>query len=162
MSSVEKAIANVLLYARGSKRRASRSSKKKTGRNDARMINNENSSGLVTDAIERMRISCFSARLTAPRIDNSAVQFSTITIVASAISPMAMARPANENKLIVCRIATRGIAVNSVLSRRMAIGPTAVRIFLRNSRVTTMSTTSSIAKVSKNCLSVAQIQAERL
>ena len=161
MSSVEKAIANVLLYANGSNRRASRSSRKNTGKNDARMIKSENSSGLVTEAIDRIRISCFSMRLTAPRIDNSAVQFSTITIVASAISPMAMARPANENKLIVCLKPTSGNAVNTTLKRRMAIGPMAVRTLLRNNRVTTMSTMSSIPKVSKNCLSVAQIQADR-
>ena len=101
VSSVENAIAKVLLYASGSNRRASRSSRKNTGRNDARMINNENRSGFVTEAIDRMRISCLSVRLTGACIDKSAVQFSTITIVASAISPMAIARPASENRLIV-------------------------------------------------------------
>ena len=84
-----------------------------------------------------------------------------MTIVASAISPMAIARPASENRLIVWLKPTSGIAVKSVLSSRMAIGPTAVRTFRRNSSVTTMSTTSSMPSVSKNCLSVAQIQAER-
>src|SRR5437762_1004593 len=83
VSRVENAIANVLLYANGSNKRASRSSRKNTGRNDARIINSENRSGLVTEAIDRIRISCFSVRLTGARIDNSAVQFSTITIVAS-------------------------------------------------------------------------------
>ena len=84
-----------------------------------------------------------------------------MTIVASAISPIAMARPASENRLIVCLKPTSGIAVKSVLSSRMAIGPTAVRMFRRNSSVTTMSTTSSMPSVSKNCRSVAQIQADR-
>ena len=87
------------------------------------MISSENSSGLVTDAIDRTRISCRSSRLTAPRIDSSAVQFSTITIVASAISPIAIARPASENRLIVWLKPTSGSAVNSVLSSRIAIGP---------------------------------------
>ncbi len=107
------------------------------------------------------QISSFSSRLIDPRIDNSAVQFSTMTIVASAISPIAMARPASENRLIVWRKPTSGIAVKSVLRSRMAIGPTAVRMFRRNSSVTTMRTTSSMASVSKNCRSVAQIQADR-
>ena len=43
----------------------------------------------------------------------------------------------------------------------IAIGPIAVRTFLRNSSVTTMRTRSSIPSVSKNCRSVAQIQADR-
>ena len=54
-----------------------------------------------------------------------------MTIVASAISPIAIARPASENRLIVCLKPTSGSAVNSVLSSRMAIGPTAVRMFLQ-------------------------------
>ena len=53
------------------------------------------------------------------------------------------------------------MTVNNVLSRRIAIGPTAVRMFRRNNSVTAMSTTNSMPNVSKNCLSVAQIQAER-
>jgi hypothetical protein len=162
VSTVEKAIANVLLYASGSNSRASRSSRKKTGRNDARMISSENSSGLVTDTIDRIRISWRSDRLTGPRIDSSAVQFSTITIVASAISPIAIARPASENRLIVWPSTASGSAVNSTLSSRIAIGPMAVRTFRRKSSVTRMSTSSSMPSVSKNCFSVAQIHAERL
>ena len=69
----------------------------------------------MTEAMDRMRISRLSAGLTSPRIDNSAVQFSTITIVASAISPMAIARPASENKLIVCLNPTSGNAVTMML-----------------------------------------------
>jgi len=76
-------------------------------------------------------------------------------------TPIAMARPANEKRLIVCLKPTSGNAVNTTLNRRMAIGPIAVRTFLRNNSVTTMSTTSSIPRVSKNCRSVAQIQADR-
>ena len=161
VSNVENAIAKVLLYASGSKRRASRCSRKNTGRNDVRMISSENRRGLVTDAIDRTRISCRSTRPTEPRRESSAVQFSTMTIVASAISPMAIARPASENRLIVCLKPTSGMAVNSTANNRMAIGPRAVRKFLRNSSVTAIRTTSSIASVSKNCRSVAQIQAER-
>ena len=84
-----------------------------------------------------------------------------MTIVASAISPIAIARPASENRLIVWPKPTSGSAVNSMLKSRMAIGPTAVRMFRRNSSVTRISTTSSMTSVSKNCFSVAQIQAER-
>ena len=84
-----------------------------------------------------------------------------MTMVASAISPMAIARPASENRLIVCLKPTSGNAVNSVLNSRMAIGPIAVRTFLKKSSVTTISTSSSTPRVSKNCLSVAHIHAER-
>src|SRR5438094_9383694 len=58
VNSVENAMAKVLLYASGSKSRASRCSKKKTGKNEARMIKSENRRGLVTDAIDRTSISC--------------------------------------------------------------------------------------------------------
>src|SRR5206468_4682685 len=101
VKNVENAIANVLLYAKGSNRRASRSSRKNTGRNDARMIRRENISGFATVAMDRMMICLFSAAMRFRRVDSSAAQFSTMTIVASAISPMAMHRPARENRLIV-------------------------------------------------------------
>ena len=60
------------------------------------MISSENSSGLVTAAIDWMMISLLLGAADGAALrDSSAVQFSTMTIVASAISPMAMpGRPA--------------------------------------------------------------------
>ena len=57
VNNVENAIANVLLYARGSNSRASRSSRKNTGKNDARMISSENVNGFARFVIEWMTIS---------------------------------------------------------------------------------------------------------
>ena len=71
-------------------------------------------------------------------------------MVASAISPIAIARPASENRLIVWLKPTSGSAVNNTPKSRMAIGPTAVRMFRRNSSVTTINTAISISSVSKN------------
>ena len=51
VSSVENAIANVLLNASGLKSRPSRSPRKKIGRNDVTMMSIENSSGLVIVAV---------------------------------------------------------------------------------------------------------------
>ena len=101
VSRVENAIANVLLNASGLKSRPSRAPRKKIGRNDVTMISIENSSGLVIVAVAWMIVSIRSAADTLPRRASSAVQFSTITIVASAISPMAMASPASANRLMV-------------------------------------------------------------
>ena len=65
------------------------------------MISIENSSGLVIVAVARMMVAIFSAAVRPGRRASSVVQFSTMTMVASAISPMAMASPASENRLIV-------------------------------------------------------------
>src|SRR3972149_9350243 len=108
VSRVENAIAHVLLYASGLKSRPSRSPRKNIGRNDVRMISIENNKGRVILAVDRMIVARRSWALRPARFDNSVVQFSTITIVASAISPMAIASPAKENKLIVWPSARRG------------------------------------------------------
>ena len=143
VSSVENAIANVLLNASGLKRRPSRAPRKKIGRNEVTMISIENSSGRVILAVARMIVSLRSAAVTSPRRASSAVQFSTITIVASAISPMAIERPASANRLIVWSNADSGSAVNSVPSRRMDTGATAARTFFSASAMTTITTISS-------------------
>ena len=57
-----------------------------------------------------------------------------MTIVASAISPMAMASPASENRLMVWPNAASGSAVNSVPSSSTQIGATAARTFLSATR----------------------------
>ena len=86
------------------------------------MISSENSSGLRHRRRSTWTIvsHLLGRRRRAPRSASSAVQFSTMTIVASAISPMAIARPASENRLIVWPKPTSGSAVNSVPSSRMA------------------------------------------
>ena len=60
VSSVENAIANVLLYASGLNSRPSRSPRKKIGRNDVTMISIENSSGFVIVAVASMIVASFS------------------------------------------------------------------------------------------------------
>ena len=84
-----------------------------------------------------------------------------MTMVASSMAPMAMHSPASENRLMVWPKAESGSTVKSVLSSRMAIGPTDERKLPRKSTVTRISTISSETSVAKNCFSVAQIQAER-
>ncbi len=143
MSSVENAIANVLLNASGSNIRASLSLKKNTGRNDARMISSENSSGRATPAIDCKMIRRFSFSFASGCAASSAVQFSTITIVASTISPIAMKSPASENRLMVWSNAASGIAVNRTPSSRIETGAIAVRALRRKSTVTTITTASS-------------------
>ncbi len=61
VSSVENAIANVLLKASGLNSRPSRSPRKKIGRNDVTMISIENSSGRVIVAVARTIVRIFSA-----------------------------------------------------------------------------------------------------
>ena len=72
-----------------------------------------------------------------------------------------LVEPRNEWPKIAAEPATVQSLYTGWIMILAAIGPIAVRMFLRNSSVTTMSTTSSIPRVSKNCLSVAQIQVER-
>ena len=143
MSSVENAIANVFVNASGSNSRASLSLRKNTGKNDARMISNEKSNGRATLAIDPSTIFRRSASVAFGCDASSAVQFSTITIVASTISPIAMNRPASENRLIVWWSADIGSAVNSTPSSRIVTGAIAVRRLRRNSTVTTITTPSS-------------------
>ena len=87
------------------------------------MISIEKSSGLVivggrlNDRAHLLRAAS-GAALRA----SCAVQFSTITMVASAISPMAIASPASENRLIVWPNAASGRAVNSVPSSSTQTG----------------------------------------
>ena len=81
------------------------------------MISIENSSGLVIVAVAWMMVAIFSAAVRPGRRASSVVQFSTMTMVASAISPMAIASPASENRLIVWPNSVSGSAVNSVPSR---------------------------------------------
>ncbi len=66
-----------------------------------------------------------------------------MTIVASAISPMAIASPASANRLMVWSKAESGSAVNSVPSSRMQTGATAARTFFSATAMTTMTTISS-------------------
>ncbi len=144
VSSVENAIANVLLNASGLNSRPSRSPRKKIGRNDVTMISIEKSSGLVIVAVAWMIVRSFSARVeVAPLRASCAVQFSTMTMVASAISPMAMASPASENRLIVWSNAASGSTVNSVPSSSTQTGATAARTFLSATAITRMTTISS-------------------
>src|SRR5437867_11547535 len=103
----------------------------------------------------------FSARLRFLCLDSSAVQFSTMTIVASSIAPIAIHRPARENKLIVWLNPAIGKTVNRTLSKRMTIGPAAVRSLLRKRIVTRLTITSSDTSVAKNSLRVAQIHDDR-
>ncbi len=56
VSTVENAIAKVLLNANGSNMRPSFSPRKKTGRKEAKMIRSEKKSGRATFAIERWMI----------------------------------------------------------------------------------------------------------
>ena len=90
-----------------------------------------------------MIVSIRSAAVALPRRASSAVQFSTITIVASAISPMAIDRPASANRLMVWSKRRGGRAVNSVPSSRMQTGATAARRFFSAAAMTTMTTSSS-------------------
>ena len=84
------------------------------------MISIENSNGRVIVAVARTMVSIRSAGVTVPRRASSAVQFSTITMVASAISPMAIDSPARANRLMVWSNADSGSAVNSVPSEQHA------------------------------------------
>ncbi len=161
VSNVENPIANVFVNASGLNIRASLSPRKNTGRNDARMISSENSRGRATPEIELRMIRRRCSPVASGCEASSAVQFSTITMVASTISPIAMKRPASENKLIVWLNPDIGIAVNNTPSSRMETGAIAVRTFRRNSTVTTMTTPSSYSSVMKKCCSVAQINCER-
>ena len=65
------------------------------------MMSIENSSGLVIVAVARMIVRILSRASRLACLASCAAQFSTITMVASAISPIAMASPASENRLIV-------------------------------------------------------------
>src|SRR4029453_17585120 len=102
VSSVENAMANVLLNASGLNRRPSRAPRKKIGRNDVTMISIEKGSGLVIVAVGWRIVAIRSARGRGGLRWRTGVQFSTITIVASAISPIAIDRPASAKRLMVC------------------------------------------------------------
>ena len=66
-----------------------------------------------------------------------------MTIVASAISPMAIASPASENRLIVWPNAESGSAVKSVPSSSTQTGAIAARTFFSATAMTRMTTISS-------------------
>ena len=107
------------------------------------MISNENSSGRAIFAIAATMISSLSAWLVLPRFASSVVQFSTITIVASAISPTAIASPASDNRLIVWPNAASGNTVNRQPSNSTATGAIAARP-LRNAQTMTSTTTREL------------------
>ena len=116
------------------------------------MISNENNRGRAILAIAAMMISSLSAWLVLPRFASSVVQFSTITIVASAISPTAIASPARDSKLIVWPNAASGSTVNKHPSNSTVTGATAARPLRNAQTMTIITTASSYAKRAQEIL----------
>ena len=158
-SSAAKAMENVLVHARGEKRRPSAPSSVKTGRKPTVMTRSEKKIGRPTSWSAEMTISLRTTPAAA--VSNFLWTFSTTMIAASTIAPMAMAIPPSDMMFAVSPICFMGMKARTTATGRSSAGTRVERKWSRKRRITRVTTISSSISVRRSVSMLRRMRVDR-